>query len=134
MAKREDDNIDIVKKFYEYLEKGDRDGAYDNILAKDCVLYEAGVLPYGGVYRGRSLMKETLAEVMAGFDEFECEISNYLAGGDEVVVHMNISGVGRQSRKPFSVPLLELWRICDGRVIELRPFVFDAAAIADALA
>ena len=92
------------------------------------------MLPYGGVYRGRSLMKETLAEVMAGFDEFKCEIHNYLAGGDEVVVHMNISGVGRQSRQPFSVPLMELWRICDGRVTELRPFLFDAAAIADALA
>lgn len=134
MGKREDDNIELVKRFYQYLDENDREGAYENIVAEDCVLHEVGVLPYGGVYRGRNLMKETLAGVMAGFDEFECEIRNYLAGGDEVVVHLNISGVGRQSRKPFSVPLMELWRIRDGKVVELRPFLFDAAAIAGALA
>lgn len=133
MARLEDDNIAIVKRFYEYLANGDRDGAYENVIAEDCVLHETRALPYGGVYCGRALMKETLAGVMAGFDEFDCEIRNYLAGGDEVVVHLNISGVGRQSRKPFSVPLMELWRFRGGKAVELRPFLYDAAAIAEAL-
>jgi uncharacterized protein len=134
MGTRENDNISLVKRFYQYLDENDREGAYANIVAEDCVLHESGVLPYGGIYRGRDLVKDTLAGVMAGFDEFECEIRNYLGGGDEVVVHLNISGVGQKSRKPFSVPLMELWRIRDGKVVELRPFLFDAAMIADALA
>ena len=134
MKKREEDNIALVKRFYQYLDENDREGAYDNIISDDCVLHEADVLPYGGVYRGRNLMKETLAGVMAGFDEFECEIRNYLAGGDEVVVHLNISGVGRQSRKPFSLPLMELWRFENGKAVELRPFLFDPTALAEALA
>ncbi len=133
MRTQEEDNIAIVKRFYQYLADGDRDGAYANIVAEDCVLHETGVLPYGGVYHGRALMKATLAGVVAGFDEFACEIRNYLAGGDEVVVHLEIAGVGRVSRKPFKVPIMELWRIRDGKVVELRPFLYDAAAIADAL-
>jgi uncharacterized protein len=133
MGTQEDANIAVVKRFYQYLADNDRDGAYANVLAEDCVLHETGVLPYGGVYRGRELMKQTLAGVIAGFDDFACEIRNYLAGGDEVVVHLEISGVGRISRKPFKVPIMELWRIRGGKVVELRPFLYDAAAIADAL-
>lgn len=134
MGKQEDDNIAIVKSFYEYLANGDRDGAYANVMAEDCVLHEADVLPYGGVYRGRALMKDTLRDVVARFDEFDVRILNYLGGGDEVVVHLHLAGVGRESRKPFSMPVMELWRIRDGKVVELRPFLFDAAAFADALA
>lgn len=135
MGRQEEANIALVKKFYEYLANNDRDGAYANIMAEDCVLHEADGLPYGGVYHGRALMKDTLKEVVARFDEFECEIRNYLAGGDEeVVVHLHLKGVGRESRKPFSMPVMELWRVRDGRVVELRPFLYDSAAMAQALA
>lgn len=134
MDKREQANIAVVKRFYDYLARGDRDGAYANVMADDCVLHEAPALPYGGVYPGRQRMQETLAGVIARFDAFEVEIYDYLAGGDKVVVHLNIKGVGRLSRKPFETPILELWRIRDGRVVELRPFLYDAAAVIDALA
>lgn len=133
MGKQEEENIAIVKRFYQYLADNDRDGAYANTMSEDCVLHEAPSLPYGGVYPGRALMKETLAGVIARFDEFECEIYNYLAGGDEVVVHLRIKGVGRETRKPFDVPIMELWRIRDGKVIEMRPFLYDTAAITNAL-
>jgi len=133
MGQREEENVGVVKRFYQYLADGDRDGAYANLVAEDCVLHETGVLPYGGVYHGRELMKETLAGVIAGFDEFEFEIFNYLAGGDEVVVHLRMAGVGRESRRPFATPIMELWRIRDGKVVELRPFLYDSAAVAAAL-
>jgi ketosteroid isomerase-like protein len=134
MASQEETNIARVKRFYQYLDDGDRNGAYANTFAEDCELHEAAALPYGGVYRGRETMKDALAGVMAGFDEFRCEIRNYLAGGDEVVVHLHLAGVGRVSRKPFSVPVMELWRFRGDRAIELRPFLFDPLAIADVLA
>ena len=37
MGQQEEDNIGVVKKFYEYLANGDRDGAYANIIADDWV-------------------------------------------------------------------------------------------------
>jgi ketosteroid isomerase-like protein len=134
MGSREEANIGVVKRFYEILAGGDRDGAYATLVADDCVLYEAETLPYGGVYHGRDLMQRTLEGVIRRFDEFEFEIFNYLAGGDEVVVHLRIAGVGRESRKPFAIPIMELWRIRDGKVVELRPFLYDAGALAEALA
>lgn len=134
MGDSEAANIAVVKRFYQYLADGDRDGAYANIMADDCVLHEASTLPYGGIYHGRERMKAVLSEVVAGFDEFEVDLLNYLAGGDEVVVHLNIRGVGRASRKPFDTRIMELWRIRDGKAVELRPFVYEAASIARALA
>ncbi|MCB2077848.1 MAG: nuclear transport factor 2 family protein [Novosphingobium sp.] len=134
MGKQEEENVAIVKRFYQYLADGDRDGAYKNIMAEDCVLHEAASLPYGGIYHGRDHMKDVLASVTGRFDEFEVEIYNYLAGGDEVVVHLRIAGVGRVSRKPFDTPIMELWRIRDGKVIEMRPFLYDAPQVIAALA
>ncbi|PEQ13922.1 hypothetical protein B2G71_06375 [Novosphingobium sp. PC22D] len=134
MTSQEQANIALVKRFYQYLEDGDRDGAYANVIDPDCELHECAALPYGGVYKGRERMKAVLQGVMAGFDEFTCEIRNYLAGGDEVVCHLLLSGVGRESRKPFTVPVMELWRIRDGKVVELRPFLFEPDAIAGVLA
>jgi ketosteroid isomerase-like protein len=134
MGSLEEANIAVVKLFYQYLDRGDRDGAYANVMADDCILHEAPELPYGGVYRGREVMQDVLARVMQGFDEVSCTIRNYLAGGDEVVVHLHLSGVGRASRKAFATPIMELWRIRDGKAVELRPFLFDPAAIAGVLA
>jgi len=133
MTDQQASNIAVVQRFYEYLASGDRDGAYANTFAPECVLHESAALPYGGVYRGRETMKSVLATVMAGFDEFECEIRNYLAGSDEVVVHLHLAGVGRASRRPFAVPALELWRIREGKAVELRPFLFDPQVIAAVL-
>lgn len=134
MGQREEANIAIVKRFYDYLASGDRDGAYANVMAEDCVLHEAPALPYGGIYHGRDRMQATLADVVGRFDEFEVEILDYLAGGDKVVVHLTIKGVGKVSRKPFDTPIMELWRIREGKVIELRPFLYDAAGVAEAVA
>ena len=133
MGAQEEANVAVVRKFYEYLANGDRDGAYANCMAEDCVLHEAESLPYGGVYAGRDHMKQVLAGVTGRFDEFQYEIRNYLAGGDEVVVHLHMAGVGRESRKPFALPVMELWRFRDGKAIEMRPFLYDGTALIAAL-
>jgi ketosteroid isomerase-like protein len=133
MSEQEAANVAVVRKFYEYLARGDRDGAYAQCMAEDCVLHEAESLPYGGVYQGRDHMKRVLAGVTGRFDEFRFEIRNYLAGGDEVVVHLHMSGVGRESRKPFALPVMELWRFRDGQAIEMRPFLYDGTALIAAL-
>lgn len=133
MSAQEDANVAVVRKFYAILAEGDRDRAYAECMAEDCVLHEAASLPYGGVYAGRELMKTTLAGVTGRFDEFRFEIHNYLAGGDEVVVHLHMAGVGRESRKPFALPVMELWRFRNGKAVEMRPFLYDGAALIEAL-
>lgn len=133
MGGQEAANVAVVKQFYAILAQGDRDGAYAACMAEDCVMHEAASLPYGGVYPGRELMKATLSGVTGSFDEFRYGIRNYLAGGDEVVVHLHMEGVGRTSRKPFSLPVMELWRFRDGKAIEMRPFLYDTAALIAAL-
>ena len=45
MGKQEEENIGVIKRFYQYLADNDREGAYENIIAEFCVLHETEVLP-----------------------------------------------------------------------------------------
>jgi uncharacterized protein len=131
MGAQEDANIKIIKTFYEYLAKGDRDWIYANLIADDIELIEPPSLPYGGIYRGKDLVRRTLKTVVETWDNMEFEIVNYLAGGDSVVVHAYLGCTGRRTGKSFHIPMMELWRIRDGRIIELRPFFHDTARMAE---
>lgn len=137
MGQIEDANLAIVQKFYEYIESGDREQSeigFAELVSDDCALCEPEVLPYGGVHTPKPVMRAAMnALTEKYFQNFEYKVSNYLAGGDEVVVHLHIQGIGRETGKPFSMPVMELWRIRDGKAVEIRPFLFDAGALAAAL-
>jgi ketosteroid isomerase-like protein len=131
MGAQEDANIAIMKKFYEMLAKGDRDWIYDNLIADDFELNEPWSLPYGGTYKGKDTVRRALKRVVESWDDMEFEILNYLAGGDSVVVHAYLGCTGKRTGRRFHLPLMEQWRIRDGKIIELRPFFFDTAKMCE---
>lgn len=130
MGTQEEANIAVVKKVYEYVEKGDREG-WMQLVADDCEFHEPPSLPYGGSYIGIQAMRRGLKNMRGTWDDLEYQILNFTAGGDSVVVHLNIGGTGRKTGKHFWLPVLELWRIRDGKVVELRPFVFDTVRMVE---
>ena len=132
MGTLEDKNIDVIKRaFALLLEKGDLDGFFAHV-SDQCELHEPASLPYGGVYRGKEEMRRGITKAIESWGHLEIKKLNYAVGGDEVVVHLDISGVMRKTGKRVSMQTLELWRVRDGKVVELRPFLYDTAAILDA--
>lgn len=130
MSTQEERNIAVVKKVYEFVERGDREG-WMSLVADDCAFHEPDSLPYGGSYIGIKAMRRGLKNMRAAWEDLEYEILNFLAGGDCVVVHLNVGAKGRKTGKTFWLPFMELWRIRDGKVVELRPFPFDTARMVE---
>jgi uncharacterized protein len=126
MSNQEERNLAIVKAAYAAMAKGDFEGFLANI-GDDTEFHEAASLPYAGTYRGRTEIARGAKLMFGSWEDFTFNIMQYLSGGDLVVVHLMISGIGRKTGKSFSMPIMEMWRIRDGRVIELRPFYWDTA-------
>jgi ketosteroid isomerase-like protein len=131
MGALEDANVAIIKKLYEYLANGDRDAIYRELVADDFELNEPWSLPYGGTYRGKDCVRRALKRIVETWDDMEFEIIQYLANGDTVVVNAYLGCTGKRTGRRFHMPLMEQWRIRDGRIIELRPFFFDTAKMAE---
>lgn len=130
MASQEEANIALIKTVYGYVGRGDREG-WLQFVAPDCEFHEPPSLPYGGSYIGMQAMQRGLKNMRSAWEDLEYELLNFTAGGDSVVVHLNIGGTGRRTGKHFWLPILELWRIRDGKIVELRPFVFDTARMVE---
>jgi len=124
VATQEDTNLALVKKAYDMLGKNDIPGFFA-LFAADAELHEAPSLPYGGVYRGLAAVQRGSKLVFNAWKDFTYEVLQYTAGGDLVIVHVMICGVGKNTGKSFSMPIAELWRVKDGKVVELRPFYYD---------
>lgn len=83
----ENRNIDIVKNFYEYLDKRDT-AALDKIVAKDFALY-FGSSEQPVIFEQ---LKPLVMNVYAGFPDYKHEIEIILASGDHVTSKLKYTG------------------------------------------
>lgn len=103
--------------------------AFFELFSANCVIHHPDSLPFGGVYRGEQAIRFAFRRVLAAWEEVVMEKLAYFAQGDQVVVHMRAGGVGRTRRNSFWQDLMELWRIENGKIVEMRPFFFDTARL-----
>jgi ketosteroid isomerase-like protein len=124
MTSDEDRNLAIAKAAYAAAARGDWE-TFMKEVTDETEFHEAPSLPYGGTYRGLADILRGAKWMAGAWEDFKFQILQYTAGGDLVVVHVLISGMGRKTGKSFSMPIMEMWRFKDGKVTELRPFYFD---------
>jgi len=124
-------NKDIVREFMATARKGDTE-ALRALFHPEFHVIEAESLPYGGVRKGVAGLLGLVREVFATWKDCRVEVQQLVAEGDCVLVLAEMSGTGQSSPVPFRVPLAELYRLKDGRIIEIRPFYFDTKLLHDA--
>ncbi|WP_405639695.1 nuclear transport factor 2 family protein [Streptomyces sp. NBC_00019] len=122
----------------EYLAAGGPGEASFDLLAPffapDVELHQADALPYGGTWRGHNGMTQfflMMGEVWESFDMVEQE---FLATGETAVVLTRVRARARATGRELTFPILQAITVKDGRITEVRPFYWDAKAIADACA
>jgi ketosteroid isomerase-like protein len=102
-------------------------------FAPDVELHQADGLPYGGIWRGHDGLERffvTMSQTWAAFDLSDQE---FLATTPELaIVLTHVHARVRATGKELDFPILQLLRIKDGRIAEVRPFYWDTAAIATA--
>ena len=128
------DNVDIAKSSYEAFGRGDLDGALA-MMHEGIVWHQAQGLPHGGDYEGLPAVRAAIFDPLdeQWWDDFEAAPTEFLEGGDHVVVLGRYTGRAKASGAPLDIPFAHVWRFRNGRAVEFLQFT-DTKGWTDALA
>ena len=117
--------LQLVDDLYAATGVGDFDKA-EEYLTDDFFITEADTLPFAGVYRGRTALRELFTKVMGMMDVSGLNRVQTTSGGDYAVTILSFEFV---DPKLAPAHLCELFRFRDGKVCEIRPYYFDPATV-----
>lgn len=125
-------NADIVEQVFKLLGTGDLAGAA-TYFDPDICIYEPTGLPYGGKYVGHAGFYDLFRRLSDSFDELSIPPSAILDAGPAVIAMTTLHGIAKATGIAVHMPLNEVFVVREGRIIEIRPFYWDTAAVAQAL-
>jgi ketosteroid isomerase-like protein len=112
---------------------GDVEGFW-SIYSPDVVFHEAPCLPYGGAHHGLAATKEAVDRMSRVYAKLRTDFEQVLFGGDIALVYQTVTYQMKGTGETGSMPVAELYRFRDGKVIEWRAMYFDASIMARAAA
>jgi hypothetical protein len=118
--------------------------AYDEIAAgnwepfwllfdAEATFHEAPCLPYGGSHRGLDATKKAFAEISRSFAALRAEYHEVLTAGEYCIAYLTIDFQVQEHGADWRLPVAEIFRFRDGRIIEWRINYFDATIMLQAL-
>ncbi len=121
------DNSAAPRKLLDSFMAGDLEGAL-SAIHPDCVLHEAESLPYAGDWHGKEGFKELVGIMLGAFD---LKINGYEVYPSTDVISMKAEGVftSRKTGRSVTMPLVEIYRIRDGLIVDADIFYKDAMEI-----
>ena len=130
MTDAESENVKIVATMAENGIKGNWD-IVRGYVSDDLVMHVPPGLPFGGDYCGWDGYLQVFKELAAFFADLKSGDTEVAAHGDKVIVMSSLSGRIAKTGKPVSFPITGIWRLKDGKVVEITPFYYDTKAICD---
>lgn len=118
----------IVKYAYDRLFAGDLE-AFLDCLGDNCVLVEAGSLPYGGRHVGREAIKAVVIQIGGIWSDFRFDIKELLTGETSVIAYGQMVVRGRATGIEVTFPLAERW-VFDGVSVSEITAVYGDTALA----
>jgi ketosteroid isomerase-like protein len=129
-TQQEERNLKTIEALYAATGKGDWPTA-ESMLTEDFFVTEAGTTPFAGVYRGRKALHDLFMQVIPAAGVTGLDIQQSTAGGDTVVVLLELVLGGSPEVR---VALAEVFRLRDGKVCEIKPYYFDPRPLFAAIA
>lgn len=131
------DSLSVLTAMYEaesrYLSAGGPGTATFDLLAPyfspDVVMHQAEALPYGGTWHGHDGMTRFFLAMAETWETFEIGEQQFLATGETAVVHTQVHARARATGRELTFPVLQTITVRGGRIMEVRPFYWDTAAI-----
>jgi ketosteroid isomerase-like protein len=96
-------------------------------------LVEAKSLPYGGTFRGVSAIKTGIQNVFGYWSKFSFDIESIVYGDEYVIAYGHFRATSSATGKSIDMPLAEVWRIKNGKVVLCSPIYSDTKAAVEAL-
>ena len=112
------ENVEQLRHVYEALNEGADEPLLD-LLHPAFVYRTREELPGGGTYRRHDFLRR-LAELRQTFREGRFEVEGFIASGQDVVVAVRVSGLGRVSGVPVDERMFHAWTIENAKALELR--------------
>jgi ketosteroid isomerase-like protein len=107
--------------------------AFWSIFDADVVFHEAPCLPYGGVHQGLEATKQAFERMGRMYSSMRAELEAVLAARDIAILYQTITFKVRDNGNTGSLPVAEMYRFRDGKVVEWRALYFDSNMVAQAL-
>lgn len=119
-------NIDIAKRYIKAVQTGDQT-TLGSLIAPDVVWHQPGSNQFSGTHRGMANVGPMLGRMMeVSRGTFSItRADHYMANGEWVAITLEFAGEanGVQLKQPG----VDLIRIADGKVVEVRLFSSDQA-------
>ncbi len=122
------EQIFTVQAFLDAAESGDR-AVMEALMDPDAQIIEAESLPFGGIHKGVEGFVNLARTVFTTFRKTRVELERLIGEGDYVVVIAALHGQSRHTGESFRMPITEIWKLVNGRIVEIRPFYHDTARL-----
>ena len=125
-------NLETLKKGYQDFASGNIEGVL-SAWSKDIVWEECMGLPFvkgDGKYVGaQTVVKEILAPIPENYENFNIEISDFVDGGDKIVMVGHYTGTWKATGKKFKANATHTWTFKDGKAVHFFQAVDTATII-----
>ncbi len=109
-------NLDRIRALYHAFGQGDIPTVL-GMMHPDIVWREAEGFPYGGTYHGpEAVLEHVFKKLGTEWEGFRATPSEFIDGGEAVVVLGTYTGTYRASGGALEVPFAHVWKLRDGRV------------------
>ena len=127
-----------LDRFYQaetaYLASNGRDfSAIAAVLDPECVIYQPASLPYGGEWRRHAGFETWMRAFAQIWSALEVKDPETFSSGDFVFSNSHVSATVRATGQELDWPLLQVFKMRRGKILELLPFYWDTAKIVSAL-
>lgn len=130
MAER---NRKILLSAFDSLAAGDAESFWA-IYDPDVVFHEPSSLPYGGAHKGLKATQEAVSRMSGAYAQLRTTFEEILFARDIALAYQTITYRIKDNGNTGSMPVAELYRFRDGKVIEWRALYSDPALLAQAIA
>jgi uncharacterized protein len=122
------ENVERVRQAYRLYEETQRPD-YE-LLHQDAAWHTAQDLPDSDTYRGHEGIAELYSEWIDSFEDFRVEVEEMIDGGREMVVVMTrLRGRFRGSTEEVNLIEAHVWKVVDGKAVEIREYRTKAEAL-----
>jgi ketosteroid isomerase-like protein len=104
------------------------------IFDPEAVFHEASALPYGGSHKGIPAIQKAVATIASQYSKMHTRFETISASRDSVFAYQTITFKVKKNGNTGSLPVAELYRFRNGKVIEWRALYFDPSVVAKAIA
>jgi uncharacterized protein len=130
---QEQQNVDLIKRFYTAFGKGDVDTIINSLADQLVWRFDApSLIPYAGQYKTPTQVREGFfGSLVSTQKDYALETDEFIGQDDKVIMVGKYGATVNATGKRFEVPLVHVWTMQDGKVNRFILFT-DTARVAEA--